>query len=172
MSEREAFLKALAKNEDDTALRLVFADWLDEHGEHEEADRQRKWPAAKEWFIRFCRENNPQPGEYTDAHPISYERLLEMGHDEIRGILSSCQYDITHDSLMQMLASGGWEMLEKAHLIEPAERWEFHISLGNNLDMCDALRQSAPEFWTNWSIMTGIPLPPGVEEKTRFSCGC
>src|SRR5205814_1124014 len=53
MNQRNAFLKALAKNEDDTATRLVYADWLDEHGEHEEADRQRKWPAAKEWLVRL-----------------------------------------------------------------------------------------------------------------------
>ena len=54
MDQREAFLKALAENEDDTTTRLVYADWLDEQGEHEEADRQRKWPAAKEWLVRFC----------------------------------------------------------------------------------------------------------------------
>ena len=59
MSERDAFLKLLAENEDDTTARLVYADWLDEQGEHEEADRQRKWPAAKEWLVKFCQANNP-----------------------------------------------------------------------------------------------------------------
>ena len=42
MNERDAFLKMIVENEDDTLTRLVFADWLDEHGEHEEAgERQR-----------------------------------------------------------------------------------------------------------------------------------
>jgi uncharacterized protein (TIGR02996 family) len=59
VSEREAFLKALADDEDDTTTRLVYADWLDERGEYEEADRQRKWPAAKAWLVKFCREYNP-----------------------------------------------------------------------------------------------------------------
>jgi uncharacterized protein (TIGR02996 family) len=59
MSDRDAFLRALANDEDDTPTRLVYADWLEERGEHEEADRQRKWPAAKEWLVRLCKYNNP-----------------------------------------------------------------------------------------------------------------
>ena len=38
MSERNAFLKALEENEDDTLTRLVYADWLDEHGQAERAE--------------------------------------------------------------------------------------------------------------------------------------
>ncbi len=52
--QRLGFLKALAQNEDETTTRLVYADWLDERGEHEEADRQRKWPVAREWLVQFC----------------------------------------------------------------------------------------------------------------------
>ena len=58
MNERKKFLKALAKNEDETTTRMVYADWLDDQGEHEEADRQRKWPAAKAWLVQFCRDHN------------------------------------------------------------------------------------------------------------------
>jgi uncharacterized protein (TIGR02996 family) len=65
MNDREAFLRALKKNEDDTATRIIFADWLDEHGEHEEADRQRQWPAAKGWLVQFCQDNNPPADDYT-----------------------------------------------------------------------------------------------------------
>jgi uncharacterized protein (TIGR02996 family) len=86
MSERDAFLKALADNEDDTTTRLVYADWLDEHGEHEEADRQRKWQPAKEWLVQFCRDHNPSPDEedhYTWV--ISYEDLLEIGRETLEG---------------------------------------------------------------------------------------
>src|SRR5262249_21254931 len=38
MTEREAFLQAIRADPDDDLLRLVFADWLDEQGEHEPAD--------------------------------------------------------------------------------------------------------------------------------------
>lgn len=47
MTERDAFVQALAQNEDDEVTRLVFADWLEEHGEEEEAQRMRKWKEAK-----------------------------------------------------------------------------------------------------------------------------
>lgn len=55
MIDRQMFLKALSDNEDDTSTRLVYADWLEERGEHEEADRQRRWPAAKQWLLEFAR---------------------------------------------------------------------------------------------------------------------
>ena len=82
MNERDAFLKALTKNEDDIPTRLVYADWLDEQGLHEEADRQRKWPAAKEWLVKFCRDHNPAPGdENSDVWVVSYQELMEVGLD-------------------------------------------------------------------------------------------
>lgn len=172
MMERDDFVQALAKNEDDAPLRLVFADWLDENGEHEEADRQRKWPAAKEWFVRFSRENNPKPDEPdTDERPISYERLIEMGREAVAGIFSRGKTDLPHEALMQMLQMG-WETLEKARLIEPAAGWKFGFSCGNNMDMTDALREHAGEYWRNWSIITGIPVPPGAGEKSSFYCAC
>ncbi len=138
MSERNAFLKVLAENEDDTTARLVFADWLDERGEHEEADRQRKWPAAKEWLVWFCQENNPSDDHDPDEWFISYATLLELGREAVEG----------------------------------ADESGFGFSCGNNMTMCDALRADRVEFWKNWSIVTGIPVPPDVETKSGFSCAC
>jgi hypothetical protein len=28
------------------------------------------------------------------------------------------------------------------------------------------------EFWINWSIVTGIAIPPELEDSTYFSCAC
>lgn len=139
MNERDAFLQALAENEDDTLTRLVYADWLDEQGEHEEADRQRKWPAAKAWLVEFCRVNNPTP-EDEDPYewPMPYEELLERGR----------------------------------HAVEDADNEWFGFSCGNNMTMCDALRDNSKEFWENWSIVTGIPLPFDGQVKGYFSCAC
>jgi uncharacterized protein (TIGR02996 family) len=53
---RDVFLRALAENEDDIATRMIFSDWLDEQGEHEEAARQRNWPAAKAWLVQFAKD--------------------------------------------------------------------------------------------------------------------
>jgi uncharacterized protein (TIGR02996 family) len=138
VNERDGFLKLLTENEDDTTTRLVYADWLDDRGEHEEADRQRKWPAAKEWLVRFCEANNHSPDE-PDPYEwvITYETLLELGQEGV-----------------------GRE-----------DEW-YGFSCGNNMTMCDALRENPGEFWKNWSIVTGVPLPQDIEMKSGFSCGC
>jgi uncharacterized protein (TIGR02996 family) len=38
MNQEAAFLRAICKDPDDDAVRLIFADWLDEHGEPERAE--------------------------------------------------------------------------------------------------------------------------------------
>src|SRR5829696_7436743 len=38
VTEREALLRAIIENPEDDAPRLVFADWLDEHGEPDRAE--------------------------------------------------------------------------------------------------------------------------------------
>lgn len=48
MSDREGFEAAIRENPTDYNRRLVFADWLDEHDEPEEAIRQRKYQSAWE----------------------------------------------------------------------------------------------------------------------------
>jgi uncharacterized protein (TIGR02996 family) len=75
----DAFLRALAQDEDDDATRLVYADWLDEHGDHEEADRQRRWPAARQWLVRCCSANSE----------ISYHDLIEFGRQAVKDIASA-----------------------------------------------------------------------------------
>ncbi|HYF50512.1 MAG TPA: TIGR02996 domain-containing protein [Planctomycetota bacterium] len=74
MNERERFIEALEKNEDDVPLRLAFADWLDDEGEHEEADRQRKWPASKAWIIGFCEDH--QSGY--DSERLTYKYIMQL----------------------------------------------------------------------------------------------
>ena len=149
MSEQEVFLKALEKNEDDTMTRLVYADWLEERGEHEEADRQRKWPAAKEWLVRFhrehCRDGDAVPGfeEPSDENSWSY-------------------LSISYPSLLKLA--------QKA--VENAEEGQIFLYCGANESMMDALRANSHEFWMNWSIVTGFPLPPDAAEKSRYSCSC
>jgi uncharacterized protein (TIGR02996 family) len=139
-TERKAFLKALKKNEDDTTARLVYADWLDEHGEHEEADRMRKWDAAKAWLVKFCEAHNPPDEGDEDEWFISYETLVELGREAVGSV--------------------------------DKKTGEFGFSCGNNMDMSEALSAESRKFWKNWSIVTGIPLPPNAEEKSYFSCAC
>jgi uncharacterized protein (TIGR02996 family) len=137
VNQRDAFLKALKENEDDISTRLVYSDWLDEQGEHEEADRQRKWLAAKAWLVRFCRDYNP-PDE-----PDSYERV------------------ISYAELVEMARQA---------LAEDESGPVFYC--GNNMDMCDALSAHCRDFWQNWSVITGIPVPPDATENCSFRCAC
>jgi uncharacterized protein (TIGR02996 family) len=65
MSEREALLAAIKANPDDDTVRLVFADWLDEHG----GERDRDWAS----FIRVSvRRSNGLSFVHTPANGTSY----------------------------------------------------------------------------------------------------
>ena len=79
---RDAFLKALEVDDNDITTRLVYADWLDEQGEHEEAERQRKWPAAKEWLLQSCAQT-PDPD--TGRISFTYEDLMAFGRQLVEG---------------------------------------------------------------------------------------
>ena len=74
MVTREAFIKQLEEDEDDETTRLVFSDWLEEHGETVEAERHRSWKAAKQWFRDiFKRHNVPDIN-------IAVTNLIEVGN--------------------------------------------------------------------------------------------
>lgn len=135
-SLRDDFLAALAENEDDAETRLVFSDWLDEQGEHEEAERHRKWPAAKKWLVEFVQANNEDEDE-DDPYltVITYDDLIAFGRSAI-------------------------------------EENDYWLSCGSNDLMCDALREKCEEFWKNWSIITGVPVPADAVEQSSFSCAC
>src|SRR4051812_26092123 len=90
MGHREAFLKMLRDNEDDVATRLVYADWLDEQGEVEEADRQRKWQAAKAWIIDLIDAVDSDEREQAKRHgydpepSLTYAELIRQAEEELR----------------------------------------------------------------------------------------
>jgi uncharacterized protein (TIGR02996 family) len=121
-AERELILKRLVENEDDTAIRLVYADLLDDEGEHEEADRQRQWSAAKQWLVRFSKS-------------FSYEELMEFGHRAVNE---------TNSSQKTAVDEAMWADL-KAH---------------------------SQEFWDNWSVVTGVPLPRSLDNKEFETWEC
>ena len=139
MTEQEKFLELLAENEDNTKVRLIYADWLDEHGAYDEADRQRAWPAAKEWLVRFCETNRGEEYEWDLDYPTLVALATEAYEDAKR---DGGKFD------------------------------EITMHCGNNMTMIDALYGNKMEFWKNWSIVTGNPLPGDLDEKAGFSCAC
>jgi uncharacterized protein (TIGR02996 family) len=149
--ERDRFLTALIRNEDDIPTRMAFADWLDENGEHEEADRNRRWPAAKQWIKALC-----------DKHLPTEEYRKKYGDD-------SFDYKMSIYTPYEELIERGFESV--------ADEWAVRekylgIGLGASEWLCDDLREHAQTFWENWSIVTGIPVEAERVEKASFSCGC
>lgn len=85
MTEREAFLAAIKVAAwDDELPRLVYADWLDEHGEHEEADRQRRYVPAERWLREFAGQLVSSDEDDPRRDPISYETLIEAARTFLR----------------------------------------------------------------------------------------
>jgi uncharacterized protein (TIGR02996 family) len=82
MNTREAMEKYLEQNPDDQTARNALVDLLDEEGNHEEAERHRKFPAARKWLQEFAK---GCPGYFGEdearasySYP-SYDRLIELG---------------------------------------------------------------------------------------------
>jgi uncharacterized protein (TIGR02996 family) len=80
--EREAFLTAIKNEPKNYDHRYVYADWLDELGEHEEADRQRKYEVSEEWLRQLAGQHEDFDSEYDEEDDVegnfdhSYRALL------------------------------------------------------------------------------------------------
>jgi uncharacterized protein (TIGR02996 family) len=88
MDYREAFLQAIESGPwDDELPRFAYADWLDEQGEHEEADRQRKHVASERWLRAFAREHEDDFPTYDaeDGGKEGYEKLIDFLTKHVTG---------------------------------------------------------------------------------------
>lgn len=84
MTERESLLRAVCENPDDDTPRLVFADWLDEHGD----------PAWAEFIRLQCWLHRPGPGPWGPAEEDLWatntaraDRLLDTNREAWEGRL-------------------------------------------------------------------------------------
>lgn len=145
LNDAAAFLAALAENEDDETTRRIYADWLEEQGQYDEALRQRKWTGAKAWLVKLladCDEESDPDDEPNPYYPRpSFRRLCELAQDAVT----------------QMEREG---------------QSRVYIDCGANMDLMDALQIHVHEFWKNWSIVTGVATPPDLAGRSFFSCGC
>jgi uncharacterized protein (TIGR02996 family) len=88
MDERQAFLKAIESGPwDDEVTRCVYADWLDEHSEYEEADRQRKYVASERWLRAFAKEHEDDFPSYFDEDEVKgrYDALIDFLTKHVTG---------------------------------------------------------------------------------------
>jgi uncharacterized protein (TIGR02996 family) len=141
---RRAFLAALAENEDDDQLRLVYADWLEDQGEIEEAERQRCWRAAKDWLEVFAADNSHR------FEQVTYDDLIEIGQEAVADADAEAA-DAEGQEPWYSASCGNRESLCARFRNDPEARHN---------------------FWRNWSTVTGIDVPEDIEERSSFSCAC
>lgn len=75
MDDRQAFLAQIEADPLNHLLRCVYADWLDERGESDEATRQRRWVGAYEFLLEFA-DPYKESREEGDA-AATYKMVLE-----------------------------------------------------------------------------------------------
>jgi uncharacterized protein (TIGR02996 family) len=79
--DRRAFLKAIADNPwDAEGPRAVYADWLDEVGEYEEAERQRRHVKAERWLREFAAQHRDG---FDGEDEITYEQVVQAGREYV-----------------------------------------------------------------------------------------
>lgn len=95
MSEEAAFLEVLKSNPADDTARLVYADWLDEHGETLKAEYLRLLVsfAQQEDNLADAREHSvllktgkSLPAEWREASGSRFSLILEGWDDKLRAI--------------------------------------------------------------------------------------
>ncbi len=153
---RLAFVKQLKDNEDDEATRLVYADFLDEQGEVEEADRQRKWKASKDWIVNLIARGPAEDKAKMEEYAKRY------GWDEEDTYPDEDEWHLSYKELMLQVSVA-------------LRKQEPYIMCGSDETLCDLLRENRDEFWQHASIVVGIPLPEGFVKEGHyggFRCAC
>jgi uncharacterized protein (TIGR02996 family) len=85
MDQRQAFFQAILEAPEDDAPRLVYADWLDDHGDHDRAD-----------FIRtqIARERLGEPAQHCNFGDVRNPRLLTPAEVKKRDRLLARERDL------------------------------------------------------------------------------
>jgi uncharacterized protein (TIGR02996 family) len=107
MNQEEAFLRAVCENPDDDAVRLIFADWLEEHGQPERAEfirLQVELAQLPEWDRRWEEYHThqselevreyarlPQLPQRLSWDPLSFRRGFAEGI-QLMGVASFLQH--------------------------------------------------------------------------------
>ena len=159
-AERQAFLDAIKDDPYDQATRLVFSDWLEEHGLDDEARVQREWTrerydVAWEFMGRFTAEElseapftDDESGEvFGSDHAVSVDELLEVAGWVLDGKKTTYQWGdkvIEQPAELCLPFDPDWEE------IETYERY----------------------FWEHYEVITGRPVSRAMRGKTFIRCAC
>lgn len=85
--DQKAFLaKINAGPWDDEVARHIYADWLLEHDQPEEAERQRKYVPAVRWLKGMVKEiKDDYYKDLDESIPFSYDGIIEVGWNIVCG---------------------------------------------------------------------------------------
>jgi uncharacterized protein (TIGR02996 family) len=111
LNNAAAFIAALEENEDDEVTRLIYADWLEEQGQYEEAQRQRKWTRAKAWLVQLL--NDHQGGDFRPSflefRELLTEALASYSRRQSRGEILSCGENFDLMAALNSNSAPFWE---------------------------------------------------------------
>jgi uncharacterized protein (TIGR02996 family) len=140
LAEDAGFLKAILDNPDDDAVRLVYADWLEEQGNPDRAEFIRlQINFAKSWFTRFTgmsvQEVRPDPdSKRMDKLERKFNKqwTKEITHfggvvwwmwRGMPGLLDVIEWQRLQKSAARLFADGPVEYLFFRRLTREAGRW-------------------------------------------------
>lgn len=162
MTEQEQFLEKIEADLGDEALRLVYADWLDEHDAPEEAQRQRDAVPAIQWMKELAAKSGQHCEEnYGEGHRWN----RDTNEIEETGVVEK------------------WVPITFAIVVQAGVDYvkyngtEHFVQLGE-----EALRDhfDPDNYWKNWELVTGMKRLPlkknprysNENHHNPFSCSC
>jgi uncharacterized protein (TIGR02996 family) len=138
MSDEEALLLTLLDRPHDPAVRLVYADWLEDHGEDDLAEWLRLHTAARPAYRQRLRElRERHRHDWVDLHGVTlrWDGVLAVLRRRLADVVAWCtrrEYKVLRTpELMPHLHNGASSIESLWHCRRPEERTALVHRLGN-----------------------------------------
>jgi len=146
MTEQQAWDKLFEKEPLHHINRCVYADWLDEQGRHNEADRQRKYVDAFKFLADFTSAYRYSDDTDEDGEPIPGTKKYDY-----RSIMEEVNY---------------W-----AEEAKKDDDSSLCFSTNYAQDQLDN-RETRQKFWEAVYVVTGVMATDAIKEVEWYQCAC